>query len=68
MILIVNFKTFLIEVEELLRPQDHTNINKPDFSQPISTAIQVALVVLLRSFGIVATTVIGHSSGEIASA
>jgi acyl transferase domain-containing protein len=44
------------------------NIDKPEYSQPISTAIQIALVELLESFGIVPKAVVGHSSGEIAAA
>ena len=37
-------------------------------SQPASTAIQLALVLLLASFGIRPHSVTGHSSGEIAAA
>ena len=37
-------------------------------SQPACTAIQIAMVVLLRSWGIRPTAVTGHSSGEIAAA
>jgi acyl transferase domain-containing protein len=44
------------------------NINKPQFSQPISTAVQIALIELLGSFKITPKVVIGHSSGEIAAA
>lgn len=43
-------------------------INFPDFSQPLCTALQIALVDLLHSFGIVPGGVVGHSSGEIAAA
>ncbi|KAI0201207.1 hypothetical protein F4808DRAFT_469860 [Astrocystis sublimbata] len=45
-----------------------TNINKPDYSQPLCTALQIALVELLKSFSIIPTLVLGHSSGEIAAA
>lgn len=38
------------------------------FSQPMCTALQVALVDLLRSWGIKPSAVAGHSSGEIAAA
>ncbi|RJE22580.1 polyketide synthase [Aspergillus sclerotialis] len=44
------------------------NIDKPEYSQPICTAIQIALVELLETFGIVPKAVVGHSSGEIAAA
>ncbi|KAG5788560.1 hypothetical protein H9Q69_012375 [Fusarium xylarioides] len=44
------------------------NINMPQYSQPLATAVQIALVDLLTSFGITPKVVIGHSSGEIAAA
>ncbi|KAI1459907.1 hypothetical protein F4805DRAFT_35615 [Annulohypoxylon moriforme] len=44
------------------------NIDRPEYSQPLSTAIQIALIELLKSFGIVPKAVVGHSSGEIAAA
>ncbi|KAI4673620.1 Type I Iterative PKS [Alternaria novae-zelandiae] len=44
------------------------NINQPCFSQPLCTALQIALVELLRSFSIAPLAVVGHSSGEIAAA
>ncbi|KAK6844177.1 hypothetical protein PG995_014287 [Apiospora arundinis] len=43
-------------------------IDSPERSQPLCTALQLALVDLLRSFSIVPEAVIGHSSGEIAAA
>lgn len=61
-------KGSLTGVEELVKDERESNINRPEFSQPISTAVQVALIELLRSFGIHASVVAGHSSGEIAAA
>lgn len=52
---------------ELSQEKD-SNLNMPELSQPICTAIQIALVDLLYSFGVFPTVVIGHSSGEIAAA
>jgi acyl transferase domain-containing protein len=53
--------------KEILRDQQ-SHINRPDFLQPLCTAVRLALVDLLRSFGIAPTPVVGHSSGEIAAA
>lgn len=54
--------------EELFRDAEHSNINKAEYSQPITTAVQVALIDLVRSFHVHPTVVVGHSSGEIAAA
>ncbi|KAI1084518.1 acyl transferase domain-containing protein [Whalleya microplaca] len=43
-------------------------IDEPEYSQPICTALQIALVELLKSFNVVPNVVLGHSSGEIAAA
>ncbi|KAK2005876.1 polyketide synthase [Colletotrichum eremochloae] len=55
-------------VEELKRDADFSKINQPLYSQPLCTAIQVALVDLLKSWDLAPASVIGHSSGEIAAA
>ncbi|PVI01618.1 hypothetical protein DM02DRAFT_590921 [Periconia macrospinosa] len=44
------------------------NIHDPKYSQPLCTALQIALLTLLKSWSIIPDTVIGHSSGEIAAA
>ncbi|KAG6359884.1 hypothetical protein INS49_010937 [Diaporthe citri] len=44
------------------------DINCPALSQPVVTALQIALVELLQSWSVRAHAVIGHSSGEIAAA
>ncbi|KAK7967304.1 Type I Iterative PKS [Apiospora aurea] len=44
------------------------NIAQPDYSQPLCTALQIALVDLLETFNMTPTVVVGHSSGEIAAA
>ncbi|KAL4912325.1 hypothetical protein BDW62DRAFT_24860 [Aspergillus aurantiobrunneus] len=43
-------------------------INKAELAQPITTAVQIGLVDLLRSWRIQPRATIGHSSGEIAAA
>ncbi|KAL4883330.1 polyketide synthase [Aspergillus karnatakaensis] len=55
-------------VEELNRDAETTRVNEATVGQPLCTAIQIALVDLLASWGIKPTAVTGHSSGEIASA
>ncbi|PVH94279.1 hypothetical protein DM02DRAFT_693560 [Periconia macrospinosa] len=47
---------------------DKAHIHNPEFSQPLCTAIQIALVKLLETFNIFPDVVIGHSSGEVAAA
>lgn len=53
-------------VDELSQSQETTRINEPALSQPICTALQVALTQLLSDWGIEPAVVVGHSSGEIA--
>jgi len=54
--------------EQLLAPAETSRIDKAEISQPLCTALQVALVDLLRSSGITFNAVVGHSSGEIGAA
>ncbi|KAJ6139397.1 hypothetical protein N7471_005883 [Penicillium samsonianum] len=54
-------------IEEL--EKDATSeIDSPHLSQPACTALQIALVNLLESWGICPDSVVGHSSGEISAA
>ncbi|KAL9010176.1 MAG: hypothetical protein Q9173_004864 [Seirophora scorigena] len=54
--------------EELAGGNNTGRIDEAEFSQPLCTAVQVALVNLLKSWGISPAAVVGHSSGEIAAA
>lgn len=54
--------------KELLKPGKKGRLSLAEFAQPLCTAIQVALVDTLRSVGIQADALVGHSSGEIAGA
>ncbi|KAI8623712.1 putative hybrid NRPS/PKS enzyme [Xylariaceae sp. FL1651] len=54
--------------EQILAGKETSRLSEAAFSQPLCTAIQVALVDLLRTAGIKFTTVVGHSSGEISAA
>jgi len=55
-------------LREFLSDEESSRINSPAFSQPICTALQVALVDLLSHWGVKPAAVVGHSSGEIAAA
>ena len=55
-------------INEMSSSHSTSNLDHPMYSQPVCTILQVALVDLLASWGILPTTVIGHSSGEIAAA
>ena len=50
---------------ELGRSEQDSRIHQSEIAQPSSTALQIAIVDLLSSFGIRPAKVIGHSSGEI---
>ncbi|OTA08257.1 PKS protein [Trichoderma parareesei] len=54
--------------QTILDKPSESKINDVTRSQPICTAVQIALVNTLRSWGVTPTSVIGHSSGEIAAA
>ncbi|KAL0935770.1 KR domain-containing protein [Colletotrichum truncatum] len=53
---------------ELLKVGKQSRMDLAEVSQPLCTAVQVALVDTLASVGIRPTAVVGHSSGEIAGA
>ncbi|KAF2970301.1 hypothetical protein GQX73_g3288 [Xylaria multiplex] len=53
---------------ELTESRDPDELSKPEFSQPLVTALQIAIVNTLRTWGVRAEAVLGHSSGEIAAA
>lgn len=59
--------TWSIE-EAILEPKTSSAIDQVHLSQPICTAVQVALVKLLREWGVTPQACVGHSSGEIAAA
>ncbi|KAG8164134.1 hypothetical protein KVR01_006052 [Diaporthe batatas] len=45
-----------------------SRLGEAEIAQPATTCLQIALIDLLRSLGVDASTVVGHSSGEIAAA
>ena len=51
-----------------MKPEKNSRLPIAEFSQPCCTAIQVALVNVLRQWGLKPSSVVGHSSGEIAAA
>ncbi|KAK2017788.1 polyketide synthase [Colletotrichum eremochloae] len=55
-------------IDELARDAKSSRISMARFSQPLCSAVQIALINLLASWGIRPQAVTGHSSGEIAAA
>ena len=55
-------------IEELLRSRETSQLAETRFSQPICTALQLAILDLLKEWGITPSAVVGHSSGEMAAA
>ncbi|GKT49640.1 highly reducing polyketide synthase curS1 [Colletotrichum spaethianum] len=54
-------------VDELSKTSD-SNVDLPQYSQVLCTVLQIALVDLLRYWGVTPKAVVGHSSGEIGAA
>lgn len=54
--------------EELLKPPKVSLLHTAEMSQPLCSALQIALVDTLASVGVEPSIVVGHSSGEIAGA
>lgn len=55
-------------LRELVEPRSPELLRSPEFSQPLVTALQLALLAVLEGWGIVPHAVVEHSSGEIAAA
>lgn len=55
-------------LEELTEPRAAEHLRQPEFSQPLATALQLCLLAILEKWGIKPSSVVGHSSGEIAAA
>jgi acyl transferase domain-containing protein len=55
-------------LEELKVERSVEALRQPEFSQPLVTALQIALLRVLEEWGISPDAVVGHSSGEIAAA
>lgn len=55
-------------MSELQKSATESRLTESIVSQPLCAALQLALVDLMRVWGIVPAAVVGHSSGEIAAA
>ena len=54
--------------DALLDGAEISRVSEAEFSQPLCTAVQVAMVQLLGSWGVRPVVTVGHSSGEMAAA
>ncbi|KAI1873437.1 hypothetical protein JX265_005059 [Neoarthrinium moseri] len=55
-------------LEELLRDADTSRVGEVSMSTPLCVAVQISLVRLMESWGVLPCAVCSHSSGEVASA
>ncbi|KAI9759122.1 MAG: Polyketide synthase 19 [Chaenotheca gracillima] len=55
-------------IDELSAPKETSRVGIAGISQPLCTALQVALVDVLHAAGVEFAAVVGHSSGEIGAA
>ncbi|RAK85213.1 polyketide synthase [Aspergillus costaricaensis CBS 115574] len=55
-------------LEGILRGEGNHDISAAEISQPLCTAVQIALTDMLKNWGVSPETVVGHSSGEIGAA
>ncbi|KAK7569271.1 hypothetical protein JOL62DRAFT_495686 [Phyllosticta paracitricarpa] len=55
-------------IGELSRSKDDSQLGQTRFSQPICTALQLAIVNQLKAWGIEPSACVGHSSGEMGAA
>ncbi|CZT43409.1 uncharacterized protein RSE6_03443 [Rhynchosporium secalis] len=54
---------------ELLKAEGESRVHEPSFAQPLTCALQIAVINLLASWGVKPSAgVVGHSSGEISAA
>jgi len=58
----------LTTTDELYDPRTPDHLRLPEFSQPLVTALQLVLISALSEWGIEPSSIVGHSSGEIAGA
>ena len=54
--------------ELLVASGDESRVHDAEIAQPLTTALQIALVDLLSASGVTLSAVVGHSSGEITAA
>lgn len=54
-------------IDELSKDSSSSRVGEAAISQPLCTAIQIALIEILTASGLCFDTVLGHSSGEIAA-
>ncbi|UNI16448.1 Type I Iterative PKS [Purpureocillium takamizusanense] len=54
--------------DELRKTAENSRVQKAEFGHPLSIAVQIGLIDVLKSWGLRPDSVLGHSSGEMAAA
>jgi len=55
-------------IEELSKAKESSRIYQAEYAQPLCTALQLGLVMMLKTLEVEPVAVVGHSSGEICAA
>lgn len=55
-------------ISELLETKESSRLDQAEVSQPLCTALQIMLVIILRNANVTFDAVVGHSSGEVGAA
>lgn len=64
----LSFPILNLSADQLAGPKHESRLDEAEVAQPLCTAVQIGMVNILSTWGISASAVVGHSSGEIVAA